>query len=673
MWDTYFFNLIVSSIGEDEKKMSLPPSSVSVRQNISLLRFIAFLLLGVFIATQSSKTGEEIKERHRANADLIARGQLTLDLFPPLSYYLATTAPQPILRLVEITARSISMSAMLHSQMRNGYASPQSHCWALWVALVIPCTLLSLQREQEPPHPLRSSAALGSCILVLSAVNLRGERHARISWLRQFLAVLAGMFGCNAADWITCYTSILAQNISSLSSRRVCPSGRLVAWRILFAASRTVLLALLMLTTAYGLLLPFSEVAAGGNHNLRFLDGPLRRALSPQPPLSLDSLGLAQHAKNIPRHAIVPFLPVSLYVPKAGFLWGGAEHGTTTSSSSHVRDDADHGLPMAAYFADPLARRYPWALEQPDAPGDEGLDDQQRAFVQSHLWPKALVYLRSRIDQRYLGTAVSLDDDDGDDERDRPAGDGPEEPFQRLPLGLRAEKSAATVWVLDYDPSEDAGFRLYNPHRNCHLATTFQSNSIDQVNVDYNDSIQVEMTRTIEASCTRLASKPASTFWIIEGSISRNEDPEPTWKLGISPVQGAVTTLRRGWDILRAHVSLYRWQNRHGEQLQLSPSPLAFTNVQQTVQVWSERLVLVCFLSGYSSFLVVAQRTGRMRNLTADSNCAFAALACCIHVFVYTFLGIARPYGPDAVLILAFHGLSSLFRVLKSDAKLQAT
>lgn len=636
--------------------MSVPNHSVSVRQNICFRQFVSFLFLGVFIATSSSKTDEGIQERHRANADLLARGQLTLDLFPPLSYYLATVPPQPILRLIEITARSISISATLHwhHQIRNAYARPQSQYWVWWgVALVIPCTLLSLQRWQEPPHPLRSSAALGSCLLMLSAINLRGERHARISWLRQFLAVLAGMFGCNGADWITCYTCIQAQNMSSLSSRRVCPSGRLIAWRALLAALRAIFLPLFMLTAAYGLLLPFSEIAAGGNHNLRFLDGPVRRALSPQPSLSLDALGLAQHAKNIPRHAIVPFLPVSLYVPKAGFLWGDAKYG---ASSSHVQDNAD-GLPMAAYFSDPLGKRYPWAFEQPDAPGDEGLDDQQRAFVQSHLWPKALVYLRSRIDHRYLGTAASLDDID---EHDIPAGDGPGEVFHRFPLGLRAETSAATVWILDYDPSDDAGFRLYNPHKNCHLATTFQSNGIDQTHVNYNDSIQVEMTRTIEASCTVLASKPASTLWIIEGSISRIENSKPTWNWLLSPVLGAVSTLKRGWNILRAHMSLYRWQNKHGEQLQLSPSPLTFTMVQQRFRVWSERLILFCFLTRYSCCLAVARRTGRMRNFSADSNRTFAALVCYVHVLVYTCLGVARPYGPDAVLIFAFHGLCLL-------------
>lgn len=639
--------------------MPVPHCFVFVRRSIyCLLQVATFFFLSIFIATSGGETDEGIKERHRANANLLARGQLTLDLFPPLSYFLATTAPQPILRLIEITARSISISATLRRRTRHAYARPQSHRWVWWwAASAISCALLYLQRWQEPPHPLGASAALASCLLVLSAISLGEERHARISWLRQFLAVLAGMFGCNSADWITCYTCILAQNMSSLSSRRVCPRGRLIVWRFMLAAFGTVFLALLLLTVAYGLLFPFSEIAAGGNHNLRFLDGPVRRALSPEPSLSLDSLGLAQHAKNIPRHAIVPFLPVSLYVPKAGFLWGDANYG---ASSSHVHDNADE-LPMEAYFSDPLAKRYPWAFEQPEAPGDEGLDEQQRAFVQSHLWPKALVYLRSRIDHRYLATAAFIDTIE---ERDRPAGDRHKDLFHRFPLGLSVETSAATVWILDYDPSCDAGFRLYNPHKNCHLATTFQSNNIDQMHIDYNDSIHVEMTRSIQASCTRLASKPASTLWVIEGSISGIKDCKSMWNWLLPPVQDAVNTLRRGWNILRAHVSLYRWQNKHGQQLQLSPSPLAFTKVQQKFQIWSERLILFCFVTGYSCCLLVAQRIGCMRNLSADRNCTFAALVCYIHVLVYTFFGVSRPYGPDAALIFAFHGLCTLLDFL---------
>ncbi|KAI2464119.1 hypothetical protein F4781DRAFT_87115 [Annulohypoxylon bovei var. microspora] len=619
------------------------------------LKLLTSCFLTLLITTSNSKTIDEVERRHRANAELLARGQLTLDLFPPLSYLFTVVVPDRALHSTIVAARLISISMVLHP-------TPNRHLgrwW--WVEPIGSCALLFLQatlqrlrnmHTEDEAHSLEASAAVATCLLLLSLFNFGCKSGARLSWARQALVILAGMLGCNAADWILGYVAVTAQDLHSLSSPKISCSWRQLAWKIALAVLRAVGLPLLMLVAVYGLLSPFSETSAGRNHNLHFLDASTRRSLSPQEPVDLEALGLAQHAKHIPEYALIPFLPLSLYVPNAGFLWGGGANYDTVLS--HVEETGD--LPMAAYFSDPIGKRYPWAFEQPDAPGDEDLDEEQRSFVQSHLWTKALVYLRSRIDHMYLGTAASLDVKEQDVQADE------QEPFHRFPIGLHAEKSAATVWILNYDPTRDAGFRLYNPHKDCHLATTFRSTGLNQDSTSHDDSVHAEMKGTLEASCTRLVSKSASTFWAIEGRLEHPRAVDFAFRRKRLPptVRALAEVFQRGCSILRAHVSLYRWQSRYSEQLELLLSPLAFSSVQERWETWVERLILLLFLGNHSWFLVVSQRTGR--SLPGGRSSVFPALFCWTHVLVYTILGFSRPHGGGVELMFALYGLRVMLR-----------
>ncbi|KAI1138324.1 hypothetical protein F5Y05DRAFT_35581 [Hypoxylon sp. FL0543] len=610
-------------------------------------QFFAFCFLGLLTATLGGKPVDEVRRRHLANVELLARGQITLDLFPPLSYLFAMAVPESALRPATIAARLISVSMILRQ-------TPNGSC--RWLVSTILCVALPFILEPwqglkdmnagEETHSLNSSAAVAACLLLLSLSNFRSRSGARLTGARQVSVILAAMLGCNAADWILTYAIITTRDIYALSSPKICSSWRQLARRVAFAVFRAIALPLVMLVAVYGLLSPFSETAGGRNHNLHFLDASTRISLSPQQPIDLKALGLEQHARHIPDHALIPFLPLSLYVPNAGFLWGSADNDTV---SSHMEETG--ALPMAVYFSDPIGRRYPWAFEQPDAPGDEGLSKEQRHFVQSHLWPKALVYLRSRIDHSYLGTAPFLDIEDGE-----------MEPFRRFPLGLHAERSAATVWVLDYDPAADTGFRLYSPHRDCHLATTFRSNVLDQDTKSHDDLVHPETTGTIEASCTRLVSKSASTFWIIEGRLHHPRTLESVvWRARLPPtLRTLAETFQRGCRILRAHVSLYRWQNRYGHHLELVPSPLAFSRLQKGWETWTERLIMLLFLGIHSLFLLARQRTGR--SLPGGHDSFIPALICWAHVLVYAFLGFARPYGYDVELAFALYGLRVMLR-----------
>ncbi|KAI1483611.1 hypothetical protein F4774DRAFT_405618 [Daldinia eschscholtzii] len=86
------------------------------------------------------------------------------------------------------------------------------------------------------------------------------------------------------------------------------------------------------------------------------------------PPETIDpvTLGLAQFAKHIPEVAPIMILSHHTYKRQVTCQW---------QPTSQIHS----------------ASGYPWAFEQPDPLRDEDFDKDQRSYMQSHLWPKALV------------------------------------------------------------------------------------------------------------------------------------------------------------------------------------------------------------------------------------------------------------------------------------------
>ncbi|KAH7123360.1 hypothetical protein B0J13DRAFT_628501 [Dactylonectria estremocensis] len=213
--------------------------------------------------------------------------------------------------------------------------------------------------------PLEVSSSLAACLVLLAMMP-----KLTPGWVGQILVIVAGTLGCNTIDWLLCYAVITARTFSKLVSDAppMCSSGSSprpfcatrLACHMAFALIRAVCLPLLVLLSVYALLFPYSETSIGGNYNLHFLDSTSRRALYLSEPVTLSSLGLSKHGKHIPKHALVPYLPLSLYVPNAGFLWAEADNPEAEDQTETQSD---------VFFSDPFGKRYPWALEEPDPPG----------------------------------------------------------------------------------------------------------------------------------------------------------------------------------------------------------------------------------------------------------------------------------------------------------------
>lgn len=107
-----------------------------------------------------------------------------------------------------------------------------------------------------------------------------------------------------------------------------------------------------------------------------------------------------------PPYALIPYSPMSLYVPRAGFLWTDRQEWLEDMGIFGIEKDNAEGiadtLPQRLFFADPIARRHPWVLEL--AYLNPSLGPMQQDYRNSRINPEDAVYLRSKITGRYLGT-----------------------------------------------------------------------------------------------------------------------------------------------------------------------------------------------------------------------------------------------------------------------------
>lgn len=190
-----------------------------------------------------------------------------------------------------------------------------------------------------------------------------------------------------------------------------------------------------------GIVLPYSEVAAGGNYNLQFLSAEARRSLSPvRGEAEIPNWG--NH--SLPVHAVAPYVPVSLYLPGAGFLWhdesvwlpelglfGSEWELSGNQGSASDEEISPDSAVYRVHFSDPIASRHPWSFEQALYNDIQHRPDQNSDYARSHLWSGEMVHIRSRITNHYLGVAgdekslidQELEIDHGD------------EPFMRLRVG----------------------------------------------------------------------------------------------------------------------------------------------------------------------------------------------------------------------------------------------
>ncbi|KAI1445746.1 hypothetical protein F5Y02DRAFT_417663 [Annulohypoxylon stygium] len=335
----------------------------------------------------------------------------------------------------------------------------------------------------------------------------------------EVLLILGYYIGSNEVDVTTSYLLLLLIRITAACNahRGNLYSNYSLAPHLSFILLRAILLPPMLLALIYGSFFPFSETAAGGNFNLSFFTPGTRRMLSPYQ-RTATSAGADLHGPY-PPFALVPSVPVSLYVPRAGFLWTDRKKwveylGIFDTLDEKREDEFADMLAERAYFSDPIARRHPWVLEL--AYLEPGLSSMHQDYRVSRVTPGDAVYLRSAITKRYLGTVEGnpsivdrelgtvLDENEG---------------FYRFEIGSYNNPSFNTTWLIEYSQFSDTGLRLYNPAQNCYLGTSYRT-YIDYDGEVGNDTVKRETNRVVEATCTKASRKEASTLWVIEGEFT---------------------------------------------------------------------------------------------------------------------------------------------------------
>ncbi|TDZ31987.1 hypothetical protein C8035_v001022 [Colletotrichum spinosum] len=588
---------------------------------------------------------------HRVLSTYLKRGQLGIELFPPLSYFLDPLFPAGVLHLISYASRHV----LVHVMFSRGFQDP-THLKLPrqgWGALLVFYIDSLIQRcgytTRQGPSSLAASTAMARCLL-LYAVTSQGTSH----FADHLIVILAGCLGCNTMDWVLCYAVVVGRSITSFVSKiprasSLGPRPPLSFWiqiesRIILALLRAVMLPPLVLIFVYASLFPTSEVAAGGNYNLHHADGPLRRILSHREPNIADPSGATQYGLDFSRRAVRRQKPLTLYIPEAGFLWGDTPPSEELLAQKNITFDANSAN---LFFSDPFDMRYTWFLKQ--AATVEPRSDR-------------FVYLKNNVDRRYLGTAENLTTFD--------AG-GMDVSFS---VKLHDKPSDATTWRIDWDDAKEARFRLFNPQKGCYMATDYQTyEAVRMAHTEEPGSILAH-----GAQCARLASKDASTFWVIEGKFPVSYDRRRTvlnarttdsffvgWqdtpsKVTITPTDW-FENVRNGLRVAKAHLSLLlSWCQRCQLHVEFAPfgrPPPSYDH--GALGIWFERVVLGLFL-GIDCITRVANKRGWLDVRGADESWMLTSLAlglCWGHFLMYGVFGLTRPYGGDFVLLFALTGL----------------
>ncbi|OJJ69779.1 hypothetical protein ASPBRDRAFT_678148 [Aspergillus brasiliensis CBS 101740] len=471
---------------------------------------------------------ENTAEVHRILEIFRSRGQLFVETFPPLSYHLAAANRLWLLEWIVHGAHALFV-------------------WTLFYTT----------------HPVRLGASIGTLSAVLLSAGLYFQRSAGHphSYAQE---------GMNAVEGSRALGETIALSIVLWARARTGPLRRLNSAGVFEC---------LLVICIFAVTFPFSETSLGGNYNLHYLPASLRREL--RPAIGAYSPGISEMGgRSFPVHSLVPGAPISLYIPRAGFLWTDdlawdinshkfnrkaiqpSERQSSTVDAieehlAHVNDKDSRII-----FSDEFNTIGPWFFDQVLA----GEYDPSDPVVAARIWPGQLVYLRQFQTGEYV--TVSMDgltlsdlyDNNLDDE------------VRRLHISADAQASALSEWQILYDTHHDRGVRLWNKAANCYLATSYRTYPNMHAR-DSNDTVLEVLHLELEACCTYPPSRAASTFYVVDG-VSKPSRPS-TW---LPPSTGRLalyeTRLRAHGaftiDLIRAMWNLFSFRRRHAHLQDMS-------------------------------------------------------------------------------------------------------
>ncbi|KAK7946341.1 uncharacterized protein PG986_010662 [Apiospora aurea] len=346
--------------------------------------------------TNPSTTTEHVFE---TLAEFISKGQLFIETIPPLPLLAAAYLPANVCHWLGYCSQVLFTGLLV---WKLPYPGLRPSWWWLGVFCATACSLIKTFSDHV--SLLGDFETVTACLLLAVALRIpyislgAGGVIGHLTGALETCVVVAGMLGASSVDLFVSYFLLTLSRAMWLCHR----DKELIIFRVVFIIARAVVLPPLMICLVYGCMFPFSEVSAGGNYNLSHLKPSSRRLLSP----------VVQNTTYcLPTGKLVANVPISLYIQRAGFLWTDDfvwRNDIGVFDKTRANDDGNTALPAAdqhatsgiehqyqphrAFFADPIARRHPWALEAVSVPTTE----------QNFLLQREPVHVRSQATGRYL-------------------------------------------------------------------------------------------------------------------------------------------------------------------------------------------------------------------------------------------------------------------------------
>ncbi|KAK0112619.1 hypothetical protein ONS95_014362 [Cadophora gregata] len=504
---------------------------------------------------------------HDVLASFTKRGQLAIELFPPLSLVIGSLPNARLLLNIASQIGWIFVGVVYVSRLRVHNTELQSNLSgkAATCFLVIPIIWLSNWTEIEDLLPLQNDIA--DALLTMSILMTLAYNHTP-RWLRilsflglgETLIFASCAIGCNSIDSLAAYILIFLTRAMSIGRRiadRNCSAVTIVRNGVL-SLSIALIMCPLSSILLHGALLPISESVAGGNYNLRYLSAAARRDITLFPAVRPPSARTAPDFR--PRHGT----QYTLYVPGAGFFWSDSMMWKQSipdsiqdysSPSDEVKQWSVEGS-YRVFFQDKFLERYIWEIQELS----EMPQSLRKHRKQWKISPGATVRLFDPKATRYLcviaGEAVVSE-----------AGyfsnvDG-EQSLGRIRVGTYPNPmSPHCEWTAYFDSRSDDGIRLYNDESKCGLATTFRSVPDSKLSLGNDTALRV-MDLKLEASCNTQASPASSKMFLIESSTLGQGRKSKVSLADKESAIAAVSYWRRGMHYFEARSRLARFRQYH--------------------------------------------------------------------------------------------------------------
>ncbi|RPA77431.1 hypothetical protein BJ508DRAFT_170173 [Ascobolus immersus RN42] len=528
-----------------------------------LILGVATVHIALLLSVLSLGYSPAVKQVHEGLGGILRKGQLAIEVLPPLSLVITAHFTPAILtslsKLADVFVPCVLVGHGLGFRFAKIVALSVFFflTWKLFAEHI--STTASVARTG-----LEASASLANAFLTLgllfvfeSPVIPKAVQAAdNIVGFAEIMVIYGFVLGSNVVDGLFAYGVVFLNRVIRFMEMLPAENGHSVSSltvRGLFTIARFLVYPVVAYLSIYGLFFPAAEndkTDVAGNYNLQFLAPSFRRSISANrttsyPVDKVIDAGLKPFAIN-------SSIPLSVYFPQAGFL--SVEASDVRVITHYENED---GTDSDAEPVEEIQQRY--AIHYTDSAPQQSWQFEYKVVYEEstgnivdepqesqQLKTGEVLWLRNNIYKKFLSVNA---DDEGDTSGD----------IKRFSLSLTNKPTMENSgWMVTYDASVDGGFRLYNPNSNCHLASTLRMKPLSpeesqKIAQNKADVLKHYLDLEVEAVCNTSPTDATSRLHIVDGLPNLKVDP-PTFKqraLGIPAAVLRLFALRHNYESIQ--------------------------------------------------------------------------------------------------------------------------